>query len=72
MLSDKNKENRTQGRFSVPPYAMEDLLNFITIPTIKRKYGTKSISIWKYIDLLKENGCKPLLFWGVAGKLGWW
>ena len=38
----------------------------------KKKYGTKSISIWKYIDLLKENGCKPLLFWGVAGKLGWW
>ena len=36
------------------------------------KYGTKSISVWKYIDLLKANGCKPLLFWGVAKKLGWW
>ncbi len=38
----------------------------------KKKFGTKSISIWKYLDLLKENGCKPLLFWGVSGKLGWW
>ena len=38
----------------------------------KNKYGTTSISVWKYIDLLKENGCKPLLFWGVALKSGWW
>ena len=37
-----------------------------------KKYGKKPISIWKYIDLLKENGCKPLLFWGVACKIGWW
>jgi len=36
------------------------------------KYGTKSISIWKYIDLLKEEGCKPIAFWGVAGKKGRW
>lgn len=38
----------------------------------REKYGTRSISIWKYIDLLKANGCKLLLFWGVAGKFGWW
>ena len=38
----------------------------------KKKYGTTSISIWKYIDLLKENGCKLLLFWGVALKSGRW
>ena len=36
------------------------------------KYGTNPISIWKYIDLLKQKGCKILAFWGVAGKLGWW
>lgn len=33
-----------------------------------KKYGSKSISIWKHIDLLKENGCKLVMFWGVAGK----
>ena len=38
----------------------------------KDRYGVKSISIWKYIDLLKANGCKPLMLWGVAGKFGWW
>lgn len=38
----------------------------------KDRYGVKSISIWKYIDLLKANGSKPLMLWGVAGKFGWW
>ena len=38
----------------------------------KDRYVVKSISIWKYIDLLKANGCKPLMLWGVAGKFGWW
>lgn len=37
-----------------------------------KKYKSRTISIWQYIDLLKSNGCKPLLFWGVAGKKGWW
>ena len=30
------------------------------------------ISIWKYLDRLKKDGCKPLYMWGVAGKKGWW
>ncbi|MBE5928287.1 MAG: hypothetical protein E7267_02790 [Lachnospiraceae bacterium] len=34
--------------------------------------GKRRISIWKYIDILKKNGCKILMFWGVAGKKGWW
>ena len=38
----------------------------------EKEYKTKSISIWTYIDLLKENGCKPLMLWGVSGKKGWW
>ena len=33
---------------------------------------TQRLSIWKYIDVLKKNGCKLLLFWGVSGKFGWW
>ena len=37
-----------------------------------KRYGARSISIWQYIDLLRENGCKPLYMWGVAEKLGWW
>ena len=37
-----------------------------------KKYGNKSISIWRYIDLLKANGCKLIMFWGVSGKKGWW
>ena len=38
----------------------------------KKKYGNNSISIWKFIDYLRGNGYKPMMFWGVAGKLGWW
>ena len=38
----------------------------------RKKYNKNSISIWKYIDLLKENGCKLIKFWGVYGKKGWW
>ena len=36
------------------------------------RYGKRLISIWKYIDLLRENGCKLIAFWGVSGKKGWW
>ena len=45
---------------------------FYTDSYYKKKYGKKPISIWKYIELLRKKGCKLLLFWGVAGKLGWW
>ena len=38
----------------------------------RKKYGNIRMSIWEYIDFLRQNGCKPLLFWGVAGKIGWW
>ena len=38
----------------------------------KQRYGSKAISIWQYIDLLKANGCKLVMFWGVSGKKGWW
>lgn len=38
----------------------------------KQRYGSKAISIWQYIDLLKANGCKLVMFWGVSGKKGRW
>ena len=45
---------------------------FYNCSLLGNSYKTKSISIWEFIDLLRNNGCKPLMFWGVAGKLGWW
>ena len=37
-----------------------------------KAHKNASISIWDYIDLLKKNGCKLLMIWGVATKAGRW
>ena len=38
-----------------------------------KAYSRKQpISLQKYIDLLKANGCHMVAFWGVAKKKGWW
>ncbi len=48
------------------------LFRFYNDSYYTQKYKGKAISVGDYINLLKSNGCKLIMFWGVSGKKGWW